>query len=90
MYYLLAIEEVINTTLLSCLLLRVTLNEVWFGYKAWGPLLKVRDNGDKITESNKGEEEKEEKDPNNEDKAFLLTKLLELNWQIVRTFRLLN
>jgi hypothetical protein len=50
---------------------------VWFGRKAWGPSLKVRDNGNETTESDKGEEEKE--DLNNEDEAFLLTKLSELN-----------
>jgi hypothetical protein len=32
-YHLLAIEEVMNMTSLSCLLSRVTLDEVWFGYK---------------------------------------------------------
>jgi hypothetical protein len=76
--HLLAIEEVMNTTLLSCLLSRVTLDEVWFSYKAWGPSLKVRDSGDKITDFNEGKEEEEE-DPNSKDEAFLLIKLLKLN-----------
>ena len=73
-----AIEEVMNTTPLSCLPSRVTPDEIWFGRKAWGPSLKVRDNRDEITDSNEGEEEEEE-DPNSEDEAFLLLELLELN-----------
>ena len=72
------IEEVINTTSLSCLPSRVTPDEAWFGRKAWGPSLKVQDNRDEITESDEGEEEEVE-DPNSEDEAFLLIELSELN-----------
>ncbi len=32
-----------NTTPVSCLPLRVTPNEMWFGRKACGPLLKIPD-----------------------------------------------
>jgi hypothetical protein len=70
-----------NTTPLSCLPLRVTLNEVWFGRKAWGPSLKVLDNGDQGTDSEEGEEEEEEL--NSEDEAFLLFELSELNRQVM-------
>jgi hypothetical protein len=72
---------VINTTTLSYLPFKVILDEVWFGRKAWGPLLKVMDNGDEITDFDESDQEKEE-DPNNEDETFLLSELLELNRRV--------
>ena len=69
-----------NTTTLSCLPSRVTPDEIWFGRKAWGPSLKVMDNGDEITNSDEGDQEEE--DPNSEDETFLLAKLSELNRRV--------
>jgi len=44
-----------NTITLSCFPSRVIFNEVWFGYKAWGPSFKVMDNGDEIINSDKSD-----------------------------------
>jgi hypothetical protein len=67
-----------NTTPLSCLPSRVTLNEVWFGRKAWGPSLKIPDS-DAEGEDSEVESIEEEEDLNSEDEGFLLSELSELN-----------
>jgi hypothetical protein len=68
-----------NTTPLSCLPLRVTPNEVWFGRKAWGPSLKVPDSDAEEDEDSEVESTKEEEDLNSGDEGFLLSGLSKLN-----------
>ena len=66
-----------NTTPLSYLLSRISLNKVWFGRKAQGPSLKIPDLD--AEEDSKVESTNKEEDLNSEDESFLLLGLSKLN-----------